>query len=56
MSPATTTRRTIDSSKAFDVFLAAKSEIDTMRERLTALSADHLIATSTRSIGAKSAA
>jgi len=56
MCPATTTRRTTDSSIARDTFLAAKSEIDTMLERLTALSAEHVIATPTKSTGAKSAA
>ena len=35
------TCRTTDNSKALDAFLAAKVEIDTMLERLTALSADH---------------
>jgi hypothetical protein len=35
------TRRATDNSKALDAFLAAKVEIDTMLERLTALSADH---------------
>ena len=43
------TRRATDNSKALDAFLAAKIEIDTMLERLTALSADHFIATPTRS-------
>ena len=38
---AMTTRRATDNSKALDAFLAAKIEIDTMLERLTALSADH---------------
>jgi len=36
-----TIRRATDNSKALDAFLAAKIEIDTMLERLTALSADH---------------
>ena len=36
-----TTRRATDNSKALDAFLAAKSEIDTMLERLKALSDDH---------------
>ena len=35
------TRRATDSSKALDAFLAAKFQIDTMMERLAALSADH---------------
>ena len=35
------TRRTPDNSKAIEAFLAAKAEIDTMLERLAALSADH---------------
>lgn len=35
------THRTTDNTKAFDAFLAAKSEIDAMLERLVALSADH---------------
>ena len=35
------TRQTTDNSKAIDAFLAAKAEIDTMLERLAALSADH---------------
>ena len=35
------TRRATDNSKAIDAFLAAKAEIDTMLERLAALSADH---------------
>ena len=35
------TRRTTDNSKPIDAFLAAKAEIDTMLERLAALSADH---------------
>ena len=35
------TCRAIDNSKARDAFLAAKAEIDTMLERLAALSADH---------------
>ena len=36
-----TTRRATDNSKALDAFLAAKREIDTMLERLKALSDDH---------------
>jgi hypothetical protein len=39
--PAMTTRRAIDNTQALDAFLAAKVEIDTMLQRLTALSADH---------------
>ena len=35
------TRRKTDNSKALDAFIAAKSEIDAMLERLAALSADH---------------
>lgn len=35
------TRRTTDNTKAVDAFIAAKTEIDAMLERLTALSADH---------------
>ena len=35
------TRRTTENSKAIDAFLAAKTEIDAMLERLAALSADH---------------
>lgn len=35
------TRRTQDNAKALDAFLAAKTEIDAMLVRLTALSADH---------------
>ena len=35
------TRRATDDSKALDAFIAAKTEIDAMLERLTALSADH---------------
>ena len=38
---AMTTRRATDNTKALDAFLAAKIEINTMLERLTALSADH---------------
>jgi hypothetical protein len=34
-------RPAADNTKAIDAFLAAKAEIDTMLERLTALSADH---------------
>ena len=36
-----TTRRATDNSKALNAFLAAKREIDTMLERLKALSDDH---------------
>ena len=36
-----TTRRATDNSKALDAFIAAKAEIDTMLERLKALSEDH---------------
>ena len=35
------TRRTQDNAKALDAFIAAKTEIDAMLERLAALSADH---------------
>jgi hypothetical protein len=35
------TRRTADNSKALDAYIAAKTEIDAMLERLAALSADH---------------
>ena len=35
------TRRATDNSKAVDAFIAAKTEIDAMLERLAALSADH---------------
>ena len=35
------TRRAIDNSKALDAFITAKLEIDTMLERLKALSDDH---------------
>ena len=35
------TRRAQDNTKALDAFIAAKTEIDSMLERLTALSADH---------------
>lgn len=35
------TRRAQDNTKALEAFLAAKFEIDTMLERLAALSADH---------------
>jgi hypothetical protein len=35
------TRRATDNSKALDAFIAAKVEIDTMLERLKALSDDH---------------
>jgi hypothetical protein len=35
------TRRATDNSKALDAFIAAKTEIDLMLQRLTALSADH---------------
>ena len=36
-----TTRRASDNSNALDAFIAAKAEIDTMLERLKALSDDH---------------
>ena len=36
-----TKRRTADNSAALDAFVAAKTEIDAMLQRLTALSADH---------------
>jgi len=39
-----TTRHATDNTKALNAFLAAKVEIDTMLERLTALSADHFYA------------
>ncbi|CDP51772.1 hypothetical protein [Devosia sp. DBB001] len=35
------TRRAADNSKALDAFIAAKTEIDAVLERLAALSADH---------------
>lgn len=35
------TRRSQDDAKALDAFIAAKSEIDAMLERLATLSADH---------------
>jgi hypothetical protein len=35
------TRRTADNSKALDAYIAAKTEIDAMLERLAALSANH---------------
>jgi hypothetical protein len=35
------TRRATDNTKALDAFLAAKTEIDAMLERLKALSDDH---------------
>jgi hypothetical protein len=35
------TRRTQDNTKALDAFIAAKTEIDAMLQRLAALSADH---------------
>jgi len=35
------TRRTQDNAKALDAFIAAKTEIDAMLERLAAFSADH---------------
>ncbi len=35
------TRRTQDNTKPLDAFIAAKTEIDGMLERLVALSADH---------------
>ena len=34
-------RRATDNTNALDAFIAAKTEIDAMLERLTALSADH---------------
>jgi hypothetical protein len=37
----TMTRRAQDNTKALDAFIAAKTEIDAMLERLAALSADH---------------
>jgi hypothetical protein len=40
-NPAMTRRATASNDKALDAFLAAKAEIDTMLERLAALSADH---------------
>ena len=36
-----TTRRVTQNDKALDDFMAAKTEIDAMLERLAALSADH---------------
>ena len=36
-----TTRRAASNDKALDAFIAAKAEIDTMLERLKALSDDH---------------
>ena len=36
-----TTRRAAPNDKALDAFIAAKAEIDTMLERLKALSDDH---------------
>ena len=36
-----TTRRAASNDKALDAFIAAKTEIDAMLERLAALSADH---------------
>ena len=36
-----TTRRATQNDKALDAFIAAKAEIDTMLERLKALSDDH---------------
>ena len=36
-----TTRRAASNDKALDAFIAAKTEIDTMLERLKALSDDH---------------
>jgi hypothetical protein len=36
-----TTRRDAQNDKALDAFIAAKAEIDTMLDRLKALSADH---------------
>ena len=35
------TSRATDNTKALDAFIAAKTEIDAMLERLAALSADH---------------
>ena len=35
------TRRDTDNAKAIDAFLAVKTEIDAMLERLASLSADH---------------
>ena len=35
------TRRATDNTKALDAFIAAKTEIDAILERLAALSADH---------------
>ena len=35
------TRRATDNSKALDAFIAAKTEIDAMLQRLAVLSADH---------------
>ena len=35
------TRRATDNTKTLDAFIAAKTEIDAMLERLAALSADH---------------
>ena len=35
------TRRATDNTKALDAFIAAKTDIDAMLERLAALSADH---------------
>ena len=35
------TRRAQDNTKALDAFIATKTEIDAMLERLAALSADH---------------
>jgi hypothetical protein len=35
------THRATDNAKALDAFIAAKTEIDAMLERLVALSADH---------------
>ena len=37
----TTRRKTRNNDEALSAFIAAKAEIDTMLERLTALSADH---------------
>ena len=47
--------RDTDNTKALDAFIAAKTEIDAMLERLAALSADHFETTPTRSTGAMSA-
>jgi hypothetical protein len=49
------TRRATDNAKALDAFLAAKTEIDAMLERLAALSATTSRPAPTRSTGAMSA-